>query len=93
MVYYWKIKKKKTEKYAGISLDYLDAVGNEIPGIGLKASQSDFGYKEVCWIVRKDKPYLLAYINFAMLPVQFNLEPYNICKKYLSMEDSSICNL
>lgn len=87
------IYRKDPDKYAGISLDYLDAIGNEIPGIGLKASQSDFGYKEVCWIVTKKKQYLLEDINYSMLPMQFNLEPYNICKKYLSVEDSTICNL
>tara|TARA_Y100000817_G_scaffold301243_1_gene281010 strand:+ start:285 stop:1385 length:1101 start_codon:yes stop_codon:yes gene_type:complete len=87
------IYKKNPKKYAGISLDYLDAVGNQDLKIGLKPSSSEFGYREICWIVNKKKPYLLEDINFAMLPIQFNLETYNICKKYLSTDNSNICNL
>ena len=84
---------KNPDKYIGISLAYFDAIGNERPEIGLRASKSDFGFKEVCWIVNKTKSQLLIDLNFAMLPVQFNLEPYNICKKYVDIDDIYLCNL
>lgn len=84
---------KNPDKYIGISLAYFDALGNERPDIGLLASQSDFGFKEVCWLVDKNKPQLLKDLNFAMLPIQFNLDPYNICKKYMDQKDVYLCNL
>lgn len=84
---------KNPDKYIGISLDYYDAIGNERPELGLTTSAKDFGYKEVTWIVSKDKPKLLIDINLAMIPIQYNLEPYMICKKYISKSHTHLCNL
>ena len=80
-------------KYAGISLDMFNSVSHESSEFNLVSSNSDFGYSEVCWVVSKKHQQLIKDINMTLVPIQFNLRPYYICKKYLNKEQVYLCNL
>lgn len=83
--------KQNKDKYGGVALDYMDAKSREEPNIDLKVNKGDFGFKEIAFIITKNKPRLRQDINQEIVTLQDNLQTEKICRSYLDGEDAFLC--
>ena len=84
---------RNTDKYSGFMTDYDDAKNVIDKHPELVITEDNFGFKENSFVISRNRRDLLEKINSSIVAMHNKDTIGNICKKYMTVEDSLYCTL